>query len=211
MLATVSCPACPCSSSRITKPAMAVVAPSTISRHSRPVLSLLLIALWGLCTIQLSSTWRETGSPAFVSGAPALRSSGRQPFVAMASEKVDRIIEELKTMTLLEASELVSAIEETFGVDASASGGAVMMAAPAAVAEEEAAPEKTAFDVVLKDVPKDKKIAILKVVRGITGMGLKEAKGIVDNPGKFIEGKPKDYCEDAIKQLQEAGATAELV
>jgi len=140
-----------------------------------------------------------------------MRGSGRQPSVAMASEKVDKIVEELKTMTLLEASELVTAIEETFGVDASASAGAVMMAAPAGGgAEEEAAPEKTEFDVVLKDVPKDKKIAILKVVRGITGMGLKEAKGIVDNPGKFIEGKPKEYCEDAVKQLQDAGAQAEL-
>merc|ERR1712060_444994 len=128
----------------------------------------------------------------------------RAPAVAMRSEKTDAIVESLKEMTLLEASELVKAIEETFGVDASASAGAVMMAAPAgAAAEEEAAPEKTEFDVVLKDVPKDKKIAILKVVRGITGMGLKDAKGIVDDPGKFIEGKPKDYCEDAVKQLIE--------
>merc|ERR1712060_741448 len=135
----------------------------------------------------------------------------RAPAVAMRSEKTDAIVESLKEMTLLEASELVKAIEETFGVDASASAGAVMMAAPAgAAAEEEAAPEKTEVDVGLKDAPKDKKIAILKVVRGITGMGLKEAKGIVDNPGKFIEGKPKDYCEDAVKQLQDAGAQAEL-
>merc|ERR1711879_730966 len=108
-------------------------------------------------------------------------------------------------LTLLEASELVKAIEETFGVDASASGGAVMMAAPAAV-EEEAAPEKTEFDVILKDVPKAKKIAILKVVRSLLGVGLKEAKGMVDNPGKIMEGKPKDICEDAKKQLEDAGA-----
>eukprot|EP00930_Biecheleria_cincta_P053293 TRINITY_DN3871_c0_g1_i2.p1 TRINITY_DN3871_c0_g1~~TRINITY_DN3871_c0_g1_i2.p1 ORF type:complete len:211 (+),score=54.44 TRINITY_DN3871_c0_g1_i2:72-635(+) len=187
---------------------MAVV---TVRKQARPMLSVTLLALAGLCTLQMSSDGSEMGSPAFVSGAPAARGSVRQPSVAMASEKVDKIVEELKTLTLLEASELVAAIEETFGVDASASGGAVMMAAPAAAVEEEAAPEKTEFDVVLKDVPKDKKIAILKVVRGITGMGLKEAKGIVDNPGKFIEGKPKDYCQDAIKQLQEAGAVAELV
>merc|ERR1712137_7243 len=116
--------------------------------------------------------------------------------------------------TLLEASELVKAIEETFGVDASASGGAVMMAAaPGAGGDggaEEAAPEKTEFDVVLEDVPKDKKIAILKVIRGITGLGLKDAKGMVDNPGKILEGKPKEVCEDALKQLEEAGAKAKL-
>jgi len=131
----------------------------------------------------------------------------------MQSEKTDKIIEELKTLTLLEASELVSAIEETFGVDASAAGGAVMMAAPAGgeAEEEEKAPEKTEFDVVLKDVPKDKKIAILKVVRSITGVGLKEAKEMVDNPGKIIEGKPKTIAEDAMKQLEDAGAKCELV
>merc|ERR1711879_32538 len=112
-------------------------------------------------------------------------------------------------LTLLEASELVKAIEETFGVDASASAGAVMMAAPAA-AEEEKAPEKTEFDLILKDVPKAKKIAILKVVRSLLGVGLKEAKGMVDNPGKIMEGKPKDICEDAKKQLEEAGASVEL-
>mmetsp|Transcript_93516 Transcript_93516/g.166369 ORF Transcript_93516/g.166369 Transcript_93516/m.166369 type:complete len:176 (+) Transcript_93516:69-596(+) len=147
----------------------------------------------------------------FVGGSPLV---SRGNAVARQSEKVDAIVEKLKELTLLEASELVSAIEETFGVDASASAGAVMMAAPGGGGggeEEEKAPEKTEFDLVLKEVPKDKKIAILKVVRGITGMGLKDAKGIVDNPGKFIEGKPKDYCEDAKKQLEEAGATVELV
>merc|ERR1711988_1903575 len=121
--------------------------------------------------------------------------------------KTDAIVEQLKTMTLLEASELVKSIEETFGVDASAGGGAVMMAAPAAGGgEEEAAPEKTEFDVTIKEVPKDKKIAVLKVVRNLLGLGLKEAKGMVDNPGKLMEGKPKDICEDAKKQLEDAGA-----
>merc|ERR1712066_1139797 len=102
---------------------------------------------------------------------------------------------------------------ETFGVDASASAsaGAVMMAAPAGGGEEEDKPaEKTEFDVVLTDVPKAKKIAILKVVRGILGVGLKEAKAMVDNPGTIMEGKPKDICEDAKKQLEEAGAAVEL-
>mmetsp|Transcript_19650 Transcript_19650/g.34821 ORF Transcript_19650/g.34821 Transcript_19650/m.34821 type:complete len:180 (+) Transcript_19650:107-646(+) len=148
------------------------------------------------------------------SGFAGINPVDRAATVARQSDKVDKIVESLKELTLLEASELVSAIEETFGVDASASAGAVMMAAPGgggAGEEEEKAPEKTEFDIILKEVPKDKKIAILKVVRGITGMGLKDAKGIVDNPGKFIEGKPKDYCEDAKKQLEEAGASVELV
>merc|ERR1719189_2261219 len=122
----------------------------------------------------------------------------RAPAVAMRSEKTDAIVESLKELTLLEASELVKAIEETFGVDASASAGAVMMAAPAGGGEEDDKPaEKTEFDLVLTDVPKAKKIAILKVVRSLLGVGLKEAK-------------PKDICEDAKKQLEEAGAAVEL-
>lgn len=116
----------------------------------------------------------------------------------MQSEKVDKIVDSLKELTLLEASELVKAIEETFDVDASASAGA------------EAAPEKTEFDLVLKEVPKEKKIAVIKAIRAITGLGLKEAKGMADNPGKLIEGKPKDICEDAKKQLEEAGAKADI-
>merc|ERR1719322_1129907 len=128
----------------------------------------------------------------------------RAPAVAMRSEKTDKIVESLKELTLLEASELVKAIEETFGVDASASAGAVVMAGPAPAEEEEKAPEKTEFDVILKEVPKAKKIAILKVVRGLLGVGLKEAKSLVDNPGKLMEAKPKDICEDAKTQLEEA-------
>merc|ERR1712151_50409 len=100
----------------------------------------------------------------------------------------------------------------TFGVDASASGGAVMMAAPAAGGgeEEDKPAEKTEFDLVLTDVPKAKKIAILKVVRGLLGVGLKEAKAMVDNPGTIMEGKGKDIVEDAKKQLEDAGAACEL-
>eukprot|EP00420_Gonyaulax_spinifera_P019139 CAMPEP_0197892272 /NCGR_PEP_ID=MMETSP1439-20131203/30060_1 /TAXON_ID=66791 /ORGANISM="Gonyaulax spinifera, Strain CCMP409" /LENGTH=165 /DNA_ID=CAMNT_0043512431 /DNA_START=17 /DNA_END=510 /DNA_ORIENTATION=- len=137
-------------------------------------------------------------SGAFVSGTPSARRSMRAPAVAMRSEKVDQIVGSLKELTLLEASELVKAIEDTFGVDASASAGAVMMAAPAGGAADDDKPaEKTEFDVVLTEVPKAKKIAILKVVRSILGVGLKEAKGMVDNPGTIMEGKPKDICEDA--------------
>jgi large subunit ribosomal protein L7/L12 len=95
------------------------------------------------------------------------------------SEKIDQIIEDLKTLTLLEASELVSKIEETFNVDASASGGATMVMAGPAVTEE--VEEKTEFNVMLDEVPADKKIAVLKVVRGLTGLGLKEAKQLVES------------------------------
>ena len=125
------------------------------------------------------------------------------------SEKIDQIIESLKTLTLLEASELVTKIEDTFGVDASASVGATMvMAAPAVVEEVE---EKTEFNVLLEEVPADKKIAILKVVRGLTGLGLKEAKEIVESAPKQIqEGLGKDAAEQAKKQLEEVGAKVSL-
>jgi large subunit ribosomal protein L7/L12 len=125
------------------------------------------------------------------------------------SEKIDQIIESLKTLTLLEASELVTKIEDTFGVDASASSGATMvMAAPTIVEEVE---EKTEFNVLLEEVPADKKIAILKVVRGLTGLGLKEAKEIVESAPKQIqEGLGKDAAEQAKKQLEEVGAKVSL-
>ena len=126
------------------------------------------------------------------------------------SEKIDQIVEDLKTLTLLEASELVTKIEETFGVDASASvgGGMVMAAAPAAAEEVE---EKTEFDLVLEEVPKDKKIAILKIVRGLTGLGLKEAKELVESAPKQIqEGLAKDAAEDAKKQIEDAGGKVTL-
>jgi large subunit ribosomal protein L7/L12 len=126
------------------------------------------------------------------------------------SEKIDQIVEDLKTLTLLEASELVTKIEETFGVDASAAagGGVIMAAAPAAAEEVE---EKTEFDVMLDEVPKDKKIAILKVVRGLTGLGLKEAKDLVESaPTKVQEGLSKDAAEDAQKQIEGAGGKVSL-
>nr|NP_043693.1 ribosomal protein L12 [Trieres chinensis]P49550.1 RecName: Full=Large ribosomal subunit protein bL12c; AltName: Full=50S ribosomal protein L12, chloroplastic [Trieres chinensis]CAA91725.1 50S ribosomal protein L12 [Trieres chinensis] len=125
------------------------------------------------------------------------------------SEKIDQIVEELKTLTLLEASELVSKIEETFDVDASASvGGGMMMAGPAVVEEVE---EKTEFDVMLDEVPADKKIAVLKVVRSLTGLGLKEAKELVESAPKQIqEGVAKDAAEEAKKQIEDAGGKASL-
>ncbi len=120
---------------------------------------------------------------------------------------VDEILEKLKSLTLLEAAELVKQIEDTFGVSAAASAGVVMAAPGAAAAAGEAAEEKTEFDVVLEEVPKDKKIAILKVVRAITGLGIKEAKAMVEETPKAIkEGVPKDDAEDTKKKLEEAGA-----
>jgi len=125
------------------------------------------------------------------------------------SEKINQIVEELKTLTLLEASELVTAIEETFGVDASAvTGGPVVMAPTGPIEEVE---EKTEFDLSLDEVPTDKKIPVLKVVRGITGLGLKEAKELVESAPKVIqEAIAKDAAEAAKKQIEEAGGKASL-
>ena len=126
------------------------------------------------------------------------------------SDKINQIVEELKTLTLLEASELVTAIEETFGVDASASvGGGVMMAAGPAAAEE--VEEKTEFNVMLDEVPADKKIAVLKVVRTLTGLGLKEAKELVESAPKMVqEALGKDAAEEAKKQIEGAGGKVSL-
>jgi large subunit ribosomal protein L7/L12 len=122
------------------------------------------------------------------------------------SAATDEILEKLKSLTLLEASELVKQIEEAFGVSAAAPVGGMMMAAPAAAAAEEVE-EKTEFDVVLEEVPADKKIAVLKVVRTITGLGLKEAKDLVESTPKPVkEGTSKDDAENVKKQLEEAGA-----
>jgi len=125
------------------------------------------------------------------------------------SEKIAQIVEELKTLTLLEASELVTKIEETFGVDASSSaGGAMVMTAPTTTEEVE---EKTEFDLMLDEVPADKKIAVLKVVRTLTGLGLKEAKELVESAPKQIqENMAKDAAEQAKKQIEDAGGKASL-
>lgn len=125
------------------------------------------------------------------------------------SEKIDQIVENLKTLTLLEASELVTKIEETFGVDASASAGPAMVMAAAPVVEE--VEEKTEFDLILDQVPADKKIAILKVVRSLTGLGLKEAKELVESAPKAVQqGMAKDAAEAAKKQIEEVGGKASL-
>ena len=124
------------------------------------------------------------------------------------SAATDEILEKLKSLTLLEASELVKQIEETFDVSAAApAGGMMMMAAGgAAGGGGEAAEEKTEFDVVLEDFGGNK-IAVLKAVRALTGLGLKEAKAMVEGAPKAIkEGSSKDDAEAAKKQLEEAGA-----
>ena len=127
------------------------------------------------------------------------------------SERIDEIVEQLKTLTLLEASELVTKIEDTFGVDASASGGGMMVMAPTAGGSDDATEEKTSFDLMLDEVPADKKIAVLKVVRSLTGLGLKEAKQLVESAPKLVqEGIAKDAAEAGQKQIGDAGGKASL-
>ena len=124
--------------------------------------------------------------------------------------KVDELIEQLKTLTLLEAAELVKQIETTFNVSAAASVGAISIASPTSGVTQEVE-EKTEFDLILEEVPADKKIAILKVVRTLTGLGLKEAKDLVESTPKNIkEGASKDDVETAKKQLEEAGAKVKI-
>ena len=121
------------------------------------------------------------------------------------STKTDQILESLKTLSLLEASELVKQIEEAFGVSAAASAGAVMMAAPAAAAE--AVEEKTEFDVILDGFDAAAKIKVLKAVREATGLGLSEAKTLVEAaPTPVKEGIAKDAAETLKKALEEVGA-----
>ena len=121
------------------------------------------------------------------------------------SEKIAALIEEVKGLSVLELSELVHALEETFGVSAAAAA----VAAPAAGAAE-AAEEKTEFDVVLKECGANK-IAVIKVVRALTGLGLKEAKEIVDNVPKALkEGISKEDAEKLAEELKGAGDVAEV-
>ena len=123
------------------------------------------------------------------------------------STATDEILDKLKSLTLLEASELVKQIEEAFGVSAAAPVGGMMMmgAGPAATAEPEEV--QTEFSVILEEVPADKKIAILKEVRAITGLGLKEAKDLVEAAPKAVkEAIAKDAAEELKKQLEAVGA-----
>ncbi len=124
----------------------------------------------------------------------------------MASEKILAIVEEIKGLTILELNDLVKAVEEEFGVSAAAPVGVAVAAGAAAPAAE----EKTEFDVVLTGFG-DKKLGVIKVVREITGLGLKEAKELVEGcPKALKEGVSKEEAEALKKQLEEGGATVEI-
>lgn len=124
----------------------------------------------------------------------------------MASEKVLNLIEEVKALTVLELSEVVKALEEEFGVSASAPMAAAAAPAAAAAVEE----EQTEFDVILAEIGQEK-IKVIKAVREITGLGLKEAKELVDNSPKPVkEGASKEEAETMKAKLEEVGATVEV-
>ncbi|PIE02036.1 MAG: 50S ribosomal protein L7/L12 [Acidobacteria bacterium] len=126
----------------------------------------------------------------------------------MATLTKEEIIENVKNMTVMELAELVKALEEEFGVSAAAAVAAAPAAAPGAAAE--AAEEQTEFDVMLESVGA-KKINVIKVVRAITGLGLKEAKEVVDTaPSAVKEGVSKEEAEEIKGKLEEAGATVKL-
>jgi large subunit ribosomal protein L7/L12 len=123
------------------------------------------------------------------------------------SEKIEKLLEEIGALTLVEAAELKTAMEEKFGVSAAAP---VMMAGPAAPAAAAEVEEQTEFDVEITEVG-DKKLNVIKVVRELTGLGLKEAKDVVDAAPKVIkEGVTKEEAQDIKKKLEEAGAKITL-
>ena len=130
------------------------------------------------------------------------------------STTTNEIIEKLKSMTLLEAAELVSQIEATFGVDASApvAGSFVQ---PSGSQESASAPvveEKTTFDVILEDVPSDKRVVVLKAIRNLTALGLKEAKDFITSlPKPVKEGVSKEEADEAKQQLEQAGGKIKVV
>ena len=124
----------------------------------------------------------------------------------MASEKITNILEEIKTLTIVELADLVKAVEDEFGVSAAAPVGVVAAAGAAPAAVE----EKTEFDVILKSFGA-KKLDVIKAVREITGLGLKEAKEMVEGAPKAVkEGVSKDEAESVRKALEEAGAEVEV-
>ena len=129
----------------------------------------------------------------------------------MAESKVKKLVDSIGKLTVLELSELVKAIEEKFGVEAAAPVMMAGAAMPGAGGEDAAAAEeKTEFDVMLSDFG-SKKIQVIKVVRELTGLGLKEAKDLVEStPGKILEGVAKDAAESAKSKLEDQGATVEI-
>ena len=128
----------------------------------------------------------------------------------MSDVTKEQVVEFISNMTVLELSEFIKELEEKFGVSAAAPAAAMVMAAPTAGGAAEAAEEKTEFDVILKDAGANK-IGVIKVVRALTSLGLKEAKEKVDGcPSTLKEGVSKEEAEEAKKQLTEAGATVEI-
>jgi large subunit ribosomal protein L7/L12 len=129
------------------------------------------------------------------------------------STTTNEIIEKLKSLTLLEAAELVSQIEETFGVDASAPVAGGFLAAPmeSAGAQKEVVEEKTTFDVIVEYVPSDKRIPVLKVIRNLTSLDLKDAKEAISTlPNAIKKSVSKEEAETAKQQLEEAGAKVKI-
>jgi large subunit ribosomal protein L7/L12 len=127
----------------------------------------------------------------------------------VSEDKINHLVEELSQLTVLDMSKLKEALESKWGVKAAAAAPAMMMAGPSEAAA--AAPEATEFQVVLEESPADKKIAVIKVIREITGLGLKEAKDLVDGAPKVVKEKaPKAEAEDISKKLVAAGAKVAL-
>lgn len=125
----------------------------------------------------------------------------------MSQETLDKLVEDLSQLTVMEMADLKKLLEEKWDVKAQAA--AVVAAAPAAAGDAPAAEESTEFDVTLEDAPADKKIAVIKVVRAVTGLGLKEAKELVESAPKVVKEKAgKSESEEIVKQLTEAGAKA---
>ena len=123
---------------------------------------------------------------------------------------LDKLVEELSALTILEAADLKKKLEDAWGVEAAAGGGMMMMAPAGAVAETEPEEEKTEFDLVLKEIG-PKKINVIKAIRGITPLGLKEAKELVESaPATVLEEVSKDLATDGKSKLEEAGAVVEL-
>lgn len=123
---------------------------------------------------------------------------------------IQALVEQIGGLTLLEAKELKEALEEALGVEAASGGGMMMMSGPATNGPVEEEEEKTEFDVILKEIGA-KKINVIKAVRGLTNLGLKEAKELVEGaPSTILEQTGKDSADDAKKQLEEAGAVVEI-
>ena len=128
----------------------------------------------------------------------------------MASEKVTALIEEIKELTVIELADLVSALEEEFGVSAQAPVAVAAAGAPAAAAAGGAAEEKSEFDVILESAGQEK-VKVIKVVKDITGLGLKDAKALVDGAPKPVkEGANKEEADEIKAKLEEVGATVEV-